>query len=141
MDPEYGWYQDRDHDGIDCEPLNSAEPATPEPGGGNGLDPRFDTCAQANAAGYGPYYQGVDPEYGWYQDRDHDGIDCEPRHGGESPTPAPSETPSTSTPTEEPSDSGPSTEPSPPETSEGPSGLTPSEEPSAPASSGEPSQP
>lgn len=136
-DPEYAWYQDRDHDGIDCEPLNGAEPTTPQSSGGAGLDPRFDTCAQANAAGYGPYHKGADPEYDWYQDRDHDGIDCEPWQGGESSTPAPSETPSAPTPTEEPSDSGPSMEPSPPE----PSDLTPSDEPSAPAPSEAPSQP
>ncbi len=28
-------------------------------------------------AGCGPYHSGVDPEYDWYIDRDHDGIDCE----------------------------------------------------------------
>jgi hypothetical protein len=42
-----------------------------------GTDPRFPTCAAANAAGYGPYYQGTDPEYAWYIDRDHDGVVCE----------------------------------------------------------------
>jgi hypothetical protein len=46
--------------------------------GGGGTDPRFSTCAAANAAGYGPYRSGVDPEYDWYQDRDGDGVDCEP---------------------------------------------------------------
>jgi hypothetical protein len=40
-------------------------------------DPRFRTCREANAAGYGPYRSGVDPEYAWYQDRDHDGVVCE----------------------------------------------------------------
>jgi hypothetical protein len=40
-------------------------------------DPRFPTCAAANAAGYGPYYRGVDPEYAWYIDRDKDGVVCE----------------------------------------------------------------
>ncbi len=40
-------------------------------------DPRFGTCREANAAGYGPYRRGVDPEYDWYQDRDHDGLACE----------------------------------------------------------------
>jgi hypothetical protein len=40
-------------------------------------DPRFDTCKEAEAHGYGPYRAGVDPEYGWYQDRDSDGIVCE----------------------------------------------------------------
>ncbi|WP_119729978.1 MULTISPECIES: excalibur calcium-binding domain-containing protein [Thermomonospora] len=37
----------------------------------------FDTCAEANRAGYGPYRRGTDPEYGWYQDRDGDGVVCE----------------------------------------------------------------
>jgi hypothetical protein len=46
-------------------------------GGGRGTDPRFGTCREANAAGYGPYVRGQDPEYDWYMDRDHDGIDCE----------------------------------------------------------------
>jgi hypothetical protein len=41
------------------------------------LDPRFNTCGEANAAGYGPYVSGVNPEYDWYIDRDKDGIDCE----------------------------------------------------------------
>lgn len=40
-------------------------------------DPRFRTCGEANAAGYGPYRKGVDPEYDWYQDRDGDGLVCE----------------------------------------------------------------
>jgi hypothetical protein len=48
-------------------------------GGGSGgaVDPRFPTCTAAIAAGYGPYYQGIDPEYDWYIDRDGDGIVCE----------------------------------------------------------------
>jgi outer membrane biosynthesis protein TonB len=41
------------------------------------LDPRFGTCKEAIANGYGPYYAGSDPEYWWYIDRDHDGVDCE----------------------------------------------------------------
>ena len=41
------------------------------------LDPRFDTCGEANAAGYGPYSRGQDPEYRWYIDRDSDGVACE----------------------------------------------------------------
>jgi hypothetical protein len=40
-------------------------------------DPRFLTCIQAKAAGYGPYRRGVDPEYGWYWDFDGNGIVCE----------------------------------------------------------------
>ncbi|MDX6301411.1 MAG: hypothetical protein QOF53_2625 [Nocardioidaceae bacterium] len=43
----------------------------------SGDDPRFDTCADAKAAGYGPYYRGRDPEYRWYRDGDSDGVVCE----------------------------------------------------------------
>ena len=45
--------------------------------GGGGLDPRFDYCYQATAAGYGPYRQGQDAEYAWYTDGDSDGVVCE----------------------------------------------------------------
>jgi hypothetical protein len=45
--------------------------------GGSGLDPRFPYCTDAKAAGYGPYYEGTDPEYAWYRDADNDGIVCE----------------------------------------------------------------
>lgn len=44
---------------------------------GAGLDPRFSYCYQAKDAGYGPYYQGKDPEYDWYTDADNDGVVCE----------------------------------------------------------------
>ena len=40
-------------------------------------DPRFDTCGAANAAGFGNYRRGTDTEYGWYEDRDGDGVVCE----------------------------------------------------------------
>lgn len=51
---------------------------TPDPDPpSTGNDPRFPTCGAANAAGYGPYHRGVDPEYAWYQDRDGDGVVCE----------------------------------------------------------------
>ncbi len=40
-------------------------------------DPRFGTCGEAIAAGYGPYTSGRDPEYAWYIDRDGDGVACE----------------------------------------------------------------
>jgi hypothetical protein len=43
----------------------------------SGLDPRFDYCYQAVAAGYGPYRRGIDAEYGWYTDGDSDGVVCE----------------------------------------------------------------
>jgi Skp family chaperone for outer membrane proteins len=52
--------------------------STAPSGGGGGTDPRFSYCYEANDAGYGPYYQGTDPEYGWYDDADNDGIVCEP---------------------------------------------------------------
>lgn len=42
-----------------------------------GVDPRFDTCSAAKAAGFGPYVSGIDPEYDWYSDRDGDGVVCE----------------------------------------------------------------
>ncbi|WP_203663531.1 excalibur calcium-binding domain-containing protein [Actinocatenispora rupis] len=42
-------------------------------------DPRFRTCRQANAHGYGPYHRGRDPEYWWYRDHDRDGVDCDDR--------------------------------------------------------------
>lgn len=45
--------------------------------GAGELDPRFGTCGEANAAGYGPYVRGQDPEYAWYIDRDGDGVACE----------------------------------------------------------------
>ena len=40
------------------------------------LDPRFDTCKAANAAGYGPYYKGTNKEYSWYRDANSDGKVC-----------------------------------------------------------------
>ncbi len=42
-----------------------------------GTDPRFHSCGQANAAGYGPYHRGTDPEYFWYRDKDGDGVVCD----------------------------------------------------------------
>jgi hypothetical protein len=45
--------------------------------GGGGLDPRFGTCEEATARGYGDYLRGVDPEYDWYVDGDNDGVACE----------------------------------------------------------------
>ncbi|WP_245718836.1 excalibur calcium-binding domain-containing protein [Micromonospora rhizosphaerae] len=42
-------------------------------------DPRFATCKEANAAGYGPYRRGIDPEYAWYRDPNDDGLVCERR--------------------------------------------------------------
>ena len=42
-------------------------------------DPRFQTCKEALRNGYGPYYDGIDPEYDWYIDGDSDGVVCERR--------------------------------------------------------------
>ena len=47
--------------------------AQPDPPDTAVLDPRFDTCAEANDAGYADYRRGVDPEYEWYDDADGDG--------------------------------------------------------------------
>jgi hypothetical protein len=52
-------------------------PTQTKPPSGGSLDPRFGTCREAIAAGYGDYVRGVDPEYYWYTDRDKDGIVCE----------------------------------------------------------------
>ncbi len=38
---------------------------------------KWRTCADAKRDGAGPFVKGVDPEYEWYQDRDHDGVVCE----------------------------------------------------------------
>lgn len=40
-------------------------------------DPRYRTCKEAKAHGYGPYRRGEDPEYEWYRDGDSDGVNCE----------------------------------------------------------------
>ncbi|MEV4394251.1 excalibur calcium-binding domain-containing protein [Nonomuraea sp. NPDC049607] len=61
-----------------CDTTSSTPAPSPTPTAPPaGTDPRFRTCAEANAAGYGPYRRGVDPEYAWYQDRDGDGVVCE----------------------------------------------------------------
>jgi hypothetical protein len=56
-------------------PATSPSPA-PGAGAGSGAEPRFATCAEARAHGYGPY-TSADPEYSWYRDADHDGTVCE----------------------------------------------------------------
>ncbi|WP_198171046.1 excalibur calcium-binding domain-containing protein [Actinoplanes awajinensis] len=75
---------DLDGDGKGCELngddnplLQDDEDQDSEPDEDAGTDPRFSSCAKANAAGYGPYQEGSDPEYDWYQDRDGDGEVCE----------------------------------------------------------------
>ena len=49
---------------------------SPRPSNG-ATDPRFGTCGEAIASGYGPYVKGSDVEYDWYIDRDKDGVVCE----------------------------------------------------------------
>jgi hypothetical protein len=56
---------------------SSAEDSSDSGSSGSGTDPRFNTCGEANDNGYGPYREGADPEYDWYQDRDSDGVVCE----------------------------------------------------------------
>ncbi|KAB1909757.1 excalibur calcium-binding domain-containing protein [Micromonospora tulbaghiae] len=86
-EPGYRTGLDRDLDGEACEPGggNGSSGGGSTGGGstggggssGGGNDPRFGTCKEANANGYGPYRQGKDPEYYWYIDRDNDGTVCE----------------------------------------------------------------
>ena len=58
-----------------CDRSRSA----PDAGRASSTDPRFDTCREANSEGFGPYVEGKDPEYEWYDDRDSDGVVCERR--------------------------------------------------------------
>ena len=57
-------------------PVTTAAPAPPPPTA-PATDPRFGTCKEAKAHGYGPYVRGRDPEYSWYRDGDGDGVTCE----------------------------------------------------------------
>lgn len=71
---------DRDGDGEGCESQPAPPPPPepePEPEPVPETDPRFGTCGEATASGYGPYYRGQDPEYDWYRDADGDGVVCE----------------------------------------------------------------
>jgi hypothetical protein len=58
--------------GVAPTATSSARPSA----GTAGADPRFATCAEARAHGYGPYTRS-DPEYSWYRDADGDGTVCE----------------------------------------------------------------
>jgi hypothetical protein len=58
-------------------PATRSTPAPTRKPSTGGTDPDYGTCKAAKAAGKGPYYEGKDPEYSWYTDRDHDGIVCE----------------------------------------------------------------
>lgn len=65
---------------MPAEPAPEPAPAAPAPAPvapAPATDPDFGTCKEANANGYGPYQQGVDPEYNWYRDADGDGWVCE----------------------------------------------------------------
>lgn len=53
------------------------QPFVNAPQESNTTDPRFKTCKEAKANGYGHYRKGVDPEYNWYRDADKDGVVCE----------------------------------------------------------------
>ncbi|MEO7130771.1 MAG: excalibur calcium-binding domain-containing protein [Dermatophilaceae bacterium] len=67
------------------EVVVAPKPAPPKPAatapapfvGAPKLDTRYPTCKAAKKAGLGPYRSGVDPEYPWYRDADHDGVVCE----------------------------------------------------------------
>ncbi|HVE95048.1 MAG TPA: DUF1524 domain-containing protein [Acidimicrobiales bacterium] len=61
---------------VRATPRTVAPPPPPPPAEA-GTDPRFGTCREAKANGYGPYYRGRDLEYDWYRDADSDGIVCE----------------------------------------------------------------
>lgn len=62
--------------GTSSKPSNTGSSAN-SGGSSGGTDPRFGTCGEAIAAGYGPYQRGIDLEYDWYIDRDSDGSVCE----------------------------------------------------------------
>ena len=62
---------------VPAVPEVPAPPAEPVAPAAPALDPQFRTCGEANANGFGNYVAGVNPEYAWYQDRDHDGVVCE----------------------------------------------------------------
>ncbi|WP_131737092.1 excalibur calcium-binding domain-containing protein [Actinomadura roseirufa] len=59
------------------EPTPSDEPTEKPKLTSPDTDPRYRTCAEAKSHGLGPYTRGIDPEYNWYIDRDHDGSVCE----------------------------------------------------------------
>lgn len=58
-------------------PTKKSTPAPTKTKAAAKTDPDMGTCKAAKAAGYGPYYKGKDPEYYYYNDRDHDGVVCE----------------------------------------------------------------
>jgi hypothetical protein len=62
---------------ADQAAAQAAKPQVADPDQGATLDPKFGSCKAANEAGYGNYISGVNPEYAWYKDADHDGRVCE----------------------------------------------------------------
>ncbi len=62
---------------VRAEPAAKPKPKPSATTRSTPTDPRFGTCKEAIAHGYGPYYRGQDAEYPWYIDRDSDGIVCE----------------------------------------------------------------
>ena len=84
--PGYRAGLDADRDGVACESATRANggdapnpPPKPKPKVTTDkpdTDPRFGTCKEARANGYGPYRRG-EPEYAWYRDADDDGVVCE----------------------------------------------------------------
>jgi hypothetical protein len=58
-------------------PTPTAATPTPTPSPPGRTDKRYPSCAAVKRAGLGPYRAGVDPEYGWYRDKDGDGVVCE----------------------------------------------------------------
>lgn len=78
VDPDHDPFDlDRDNDGLGCETSTPSPSPESAPAPEADTDPRFDTCGDAVAAGYGPYRQDEDPEYDWYRDADGDGVVCE----------------------------------------------------------------
>lgn len=77
---------DTNTDSIDTDNANSNTDSTSQDTNTNDVnvvdaivDARYDNCAAAIAAGYGPYTKGADAEYEWYQseDTDNNGSVCE----------------------------------------------------------------
>ncbi|MFI7447189.1 excalibur calcium-binding domain-containing protein [Nonomuraea sp. NPDC049714] len=54
----------------------TGDPTGDTAGADGTLNPKYDSCRQARAAGYGPYTKGVHPEYAWYTDVDNNGVAC-----------------------------------------------------------------
>lgn len=60
-----------------AKPPPRPSPSTARTSRAPSIDPRYDSCREARAHGYGPYYKGVDPEYYWYRDPNKDGVVCD----------------------------------------------------------------